>query len=320
MSLFVGIDLGGTKVRTALCDQKGRIIAEALRSTENRREFERVIEAIVDSIEECISSAGAEVNDIEKIGVGSAGQIDTEEGKIVFSPNLNWRNAPLGEAISAKYRRPVWVENDVRVAALGEMAFGAGRGALHLICLFVGTGIGSGIVVNGKLLRGWRNMAGEIGHTKIKPDGYPCNCGGHGCLETYVGGWYVKQRAGKAIMEGRKSLMEEMTGGQLDRITTRVVEEACQKGDTLAQELWAEIEEMFGLAVANLVTLFNPERIVLGGGVIEGSPSLIKSTEKSIHKWVSLPSKEGVKVCKAELGADAGVIGATLLPVHGQDT
>jgi len=315
MSLAIGIDLGGTKVRTAIVEGGKEILAEAIRSTEDEKGFERICMAIVESIWECISLAGVRKEDIDKIGIGAAGQIEPREGRIIFSPNLNWRDAPLGKAISSRFGRPVWVENDVRTAALGELSFGGGRGTRHLICLFVGTGVGSGIIVDGKPLRGSRNMAGEVGHTKIKEGGYPCTCGGRGCLEAHIGGAYVKRRAMEAIREGRGSLIEEVSEGDLNRINTQIIEKAYLRGDSLARDLWIEIEEGLSFALANLITLFNPERIVLGGGVIEGSPSLVEIAERRVRRLVSLPSVDRIDFRKAELGSNAGVIGATLLPL-----
>jgi glucokinase len=315
LSLAIGIDLGGTKVRTGIVEEGGTILAQTTRSTEADKGFERICISIIESIDECLYLAGKTKSDIDKIGIGAAGQIDPVKGEIIFSPNLNWRNAPLAERIYQWSGSEVWVENDVRVAALAEMTFGAGRGTRYLVCIFVGTGVGAGIIIDGKLLRGFRNMAGEVGHTKIKDGGYPCTCGGKGCLEAHIGGAYLKKRAIKAIHGGVKSLIEELSEGDTNKINTQIIEKAYRMGDSLAKDIWTEFLELLSLSLANLITLFNPERIVLGGGVIEGSPSVVDTVKEMVPKFVSLPSGDEIDFRKAELGPNAGVIGATLLPL-----
>lgn len=216
---------------------------------------------------------------------------------------------PLADMLEARLGRPVVVENDVRAAALGEAVFGSGRGVGDMICLFVGTGVGSGILIGGHLLRGEGNLAGEVGHTKLDPEGPPCTCGGRGCLEVYVGGAHVRRRIREEILKGVETSL-----ARVDPLHVRAVEEWARRGDPLAGRYWREIVWALGMGAANLVTLLNPRLLILGGGVVEASPVLVQHVRDAVSRWVTMLSRDRVEVVRAQLGPRAGAVGASQLP------
>jgi len=230
----------------------------------------------------------------------------------VYAPNLKWRDVPLKARLEARFSLPVWVENDVRAAAWGEFRFGAGRGARSLVAVFVGTGVGSGAILDGHLWRGALNAAGEIGHTQVVPDGLPCGCGQRGCLEAYASGSGFIRRFEAALAAGTSTTLRARTGGEASKLTALQVARAAAEGDRLAREFWEDAVRYLTLALANAVTLLNPERLVLGGGVVETVPALVEAVTTAIQARTTLMARV-VTVHRAELGDWAGVVGAAAL-------
>jgi glucokinase len=308
MTRNIGIDLGGTKVRLALVDNEGRVLSEDLFPTGDARQVQSMLKGVAERVSVCLQKADLSTTDIGGIGVGCAGQISGDGRKVLFSPNLYWEQVPLADVLEDLLNTRVAVENDVRAAALGEAAFGAGQGCRDLVCIFAGTGVGSGIIIGGRLLRGSRNLAGEVGHTKLDPEGPLCTCGGHGCLEVYAGGSHVRRRVLEALEQDRSSKLS-----QAKDIHVKAVEDAARRGDPLGKQFWNEVVWSLRLGISNLVTLLNPERIILGGGVVEASPILVEKVREAVDQWVTLDSKEHVEVVRAQLGPRAGAIGASQL-------
>ena len=242
-----------------------------------------------------------------------AGQIDPVTGAVVHAPNLGWTNVPLTARLTEAFRVPVVVENDVRAAAWGEFVASAGRRDGSLVAVFVGTGVGSGAVLEGRLWRGAGNAAGEIGHTQVVPDGLPCRCGRAGCLEQYVSGSGFQRRLAAAIAAGRTSLLIEACGGDPTRLTARDVEAAAVAGDPLAREFWTDAVRYLVMGVANYVTLVNPRTLVMGGGVIETVPALFDAVTDSVPKLTTVLSAASLRIERAQLGDLSGVIGAGAL-------
>jgi len=307
----VGIDLGASKVRVALVEPQGGVISETVFPVGGDRGPRSVVERILGGVEEVLKEASLSVEAIEGVGIGCAGQISPDGRTVLFGPNLDWRDIPLADMLEDELRRVVILENDVRAAALGEARLGAGRGFTDLICVFVGSGVGAGIIIGGRLLRGASNLAGELGHIKLDPHGPPCSCGGQGCLEVYAGGTHVSRRVREALESGKKSSLAEAR-----ELHVRDVEEAARRGDPLATEIWDQVVWALGLGISNLVTIFNPARVIMGGGVTEASPALIPHVRDAIHRWVTMLSGKEVQVVKAQLGARAPAIGASRLLFH----
>ncbi len=303
------MDLGGTKIQAAVVDSDGRAVASHRLETD----VEGGPSKAVDDIVRCIRACAPDLSDIGAVGVGVAGQVDTATGMVHSAPNLKWTDFPFGERLEQALGVPVVIENDVRAITWGVWRHGEGRGIDDLIVLFVGTGVGGGIVSGGRLITGDRGVAGELGHVTVVTGGRLCSCGNRGCLEAYVGGWAIAERAGEAIEadpEAGRGLLEAAAGGE---VTGRDVSEAADSGDPLAIELLAETGRYLGAAVVGLVNVFNPRRIVLGGGVIEGVPSLVVAVESAIRTHAIPIASERLDLRRSELGAQAGVIGSASL-------
>jgi glucokinase len=243
------------------------------------------------------------------IGIAAAGQIHPKTHAVVYAPNLEWENVPLRDEIESAFGMPVYVENDVRAAAWGEYRFGAGRGAESLIAVFVGTGVGSGAVVDGTVLRGAGNAAGELGHTQVVPDGVPCACGQRGCVEAYASGRGFARRLEAALAAGTETRLGPETGGDASRVTAALVARAAAGGDVFAKGLWDDAERFLGQAIANYVTLLNPELLVLGGGVMTTVPSLAQALERQVRAHATVLSRD-VRIARAGLGDSSAIFGA----------
>jgi glucokinase len=249
------------------------------------------------------------------IGVGVAGQIEPTEGVVRFAPNLKWHNVPLQSDLSKAMQCPVVVTNDVRAITWGEWLHGAGQGCDDLICLFVGTGIGGGVVSGGRVLAGCRNTAGELGHITVDLHGPLCHCGNQGCLEALAGGWAIARRAKEAIRNdaaGAKALLG-WAGGDTEAVTAKTVARAAHAGDPLAQELVDDVVHALTSGVVSLVNAFNPCRVVLGGGVIEGFPELVKRVDIGVRERALAAATTSLQIVSAQLDGDAGVVGAAAL-------
>jgi len=287
----------------------GRILAR----TEVRTEASRGPGAVLDTLRQTIIDLGATFDAVKGVGVACAGQIHPETGSVVEAPNLGWRDVPLAEELRRVLRVPVLVENDVRAAAWGEFALGAGAGADSLIAVFVGTGLGSGAVLDGKLWRGAGNAAGELGHTQVVPDGIPCPCGRRGCLERYVSGSGFQGRLRAALAEGRPTALKARTRGDTTVLTATLVEEAATEGDPVALEMWDDAVRYLTIALANYVTLVNPRVLVLGGGVIETVPALFEAAASGVPELTTTLGRAVLRIERARLGDWSGVVGAAAL-------
>ncbi len=235
--------------------------------------------------------------------------IDARTGAVVYAPNLDWQDVPLGSRLAEAFGVPVIVENDVRAAAWGEFRFGAGRGATSLVAVFVGTGIGSGAILDGALWRGAGNAAGEVGHTQAVPDGVPCPCGQRGCLEQYAAGSGFQRRLAAALEGGVATRLGDLTEGDPARLTAEMVARTAEAGDPLARQLWADATRCLSLGLANYVTLLNPQALVLGGGVMETVPALFETVAPAVRRLTTLVAREGLRIERARLGGWSGVVG-----------
>jgi glucokinase len=308
--LTLGVDLGGTKINVALVDANGRLLSAHKSLIHPKKKPERVIADILTGIDRCLSKTSQEA---KALGIGIAAQVDLK-GVVRGSPNLGWRNVSLKKKLEKQLGLPVVVTNDVRAATWGEWRYGSGRGVDDLAVLFVGTGVGGGVISGGKVLSGCTNSGGELGHITIVSDGRKCHCPNNGCLEAYVGGWAIAERAQETIrtlsIEGRRLLA---LAGSINRVTAVTVSQAYREGDLLARLLVEETGRYLATGVVSIVNAFNPCVLVLGGGVIEGIPKLIQIVKDIVPTMALEASVEELKIVKAALGVDAGVIGAAAL-------
>jgi len=307
--VFIGVDLGGTRIRAAAVGDDGRILAR----TETLSDPRRGPAAVLDTLRQTITELAAPLAALAAVGVACAGQIHADTGVVVQAPNLGWTDVPLAGELRRALGVPVTVENDVRAAAWGEFISGAGAAGDSLIAVFVGTGLGSGAVVDGRLWRGASNAAGEVGHTPAVRDGLPCPCGARGCLERYVSGSGFQQRFRDALAAGTATVLKARTHGDVERLTAALLYEAARAGDAFAREVWDDAVRHLTVALASYVTLVNPRLLVLGGGVIETVPPLFDAAAAGIPPLTTILAREVLRIERARLGDWSGVVGAAAL-------
>lgn len=309
----IGIDVGGTNVKIALVDEKGGIIYSNSVPTRAEMGYEYTVNIIKQAIYDLLKETKLEPKNIEGIGFGFPGQVDYKSGIVRLAPNIpGWVDVPIAKLIEDEFNIPTRVDNDVRCAALGELNFGAGKGCQNLICITVGTGIGSGLIINGKLVRGASNAAGEIGHIKLQiHDGPICGCGDTGCLEAFASGPAIVAMAEEYICGGKSTKFREMANS--NDITPFIVAEAAKAGDPVAKRIFTIMGEYIGVGMASVVNLLNPEKIIIGGGVADAGDILMVPLKETLKKRAMKIAGEAVEVVPAQLGNTAGVIGASLL-------
>ena len=311
----VGVDMGGTKILAAVINAKGEIVQQAKTATKPKKGADEVIKRITRCIVEAIGGAELKPSQIRAIGIGSPGPLDPETGVIIFAPNLGWSNVPLKAELEANLSIPTFVDNDVNVGTLGEYAFGAGRGVKNLVGIFVGTGIGGGIILDGKLFHGVNKTAGEVGHMIVKANGPRCGCGNFGCLEAVASRTAITKELQKAILKkGKKSILTKLNDGKLDQIRSQAIAKAVKRGDKPTIKVMQRAGKYLGISVASIVHFLNPEMVVLGGGVIEAmGDSLLEPIRQAAAKYALPTTMDGVHIVEATLGDNAGVIGASVL-------
>jgi glucokinase len=308
--LAIGVDLGATKIEAALVGASGRIVDRVRAPTLRDRGPAGVLDAIVDLVtKRYLGGTGPLVT---AVGIGVAGQIDTENGIVRDAPNLEWKDLPIRALLEAALGLPVAVLNDVQAITYGECQHGVGRGVSDLVCVFVGTGVGGGIVIDGKLIRGCSGNAGEVGHMTIDHDGPPCSCGNRGCLEAFVGGWAIAQRARQSVQAepAAGATLLRLAGGDIEQLSAALVGKAAADGDPLACSLVADAGAALGAGLASIANALNPALLILGGGVVEGLPSLAEIAEQELGRRALRAAREPLRVVRSQLGSNAGVIGA----------
>lgn len=304
----VGIDLGGTKVRIVLIDAENRVLASERFPTESGGDSDTVLSAIATHVKEMLATAGRSAG---AVGIGVAGQVEKGSGVVRFAPNIGWRNVPVGVYLKDALGLPVIVNNDVRSATWGEWRMGAGKGTDDLLCLFVGTGIGGGIVSGGRLLEGCDNSAGELGHVTIVAGGRKCRCPNKGCLEAYAGGWAIAERAKEAVQRDPAS-GKALVGiaGSIGQISAETVTRAGEFGDVLATRLVEETVQFLAAGVVSLLNALNPCLLIVGGGVADGGMFGLPRLEAEV-RMSALPSAlQNFAMLPAALGSQAVAIGA----------
>jgi glucokinase len=307
----LGVDLGGTKVLTALVDIDGRILASHKRPTDARHGPDAVIADVVACVRDCLGDASDRATGL---GIGVAGQVDTRTGTVSYAPNLGWQDVTLGSALASAIDLPVVVANDVRAAAVGEWRHGSGTGATDLMALFVGTGIGGAVVTDGRLLEGSVGAAGELGHTMLVAGGRSCHCPNTGCFEAYAAGWAIAERARDAVRADPKSGVPLTDlAGSIDGITAEHVTELYRGGDDLSSRLVEETGRYVAAGATGLVNAFNSEIVVLGGGVIEALPEIVTVVQEHVHRFALPAARDAVRIERASLAGSAGVVGAAVL-------
>lgn len=305
----IGIDLGGTKIKAARVDESGTIRNEMEEETDVSGGVEAIQGQIAKLAQKLTEAASTEP---VSLGIGVAGQIDKQTGAVTYAPNLDWHHVPLDAALEKELDIPVTVLNDVRAAAWGEWLHGAGKGCRDMICIFVGTGVGGSFVSEGRMAEGASNSAGEAGHMTVLLDGPECHCGNKGCLEALIGSWAIQRDARKVLKDtsDNESLMLSMANGNIDDLTAEIVIKAHNKGDKTASKIISGVVNALAGGLTGLTNTLNPEKIILGGGVIEHLPDIIPQVEKEVKKRALEAATESLKIVPVQLQDDSGVIGA----------
>jgi glucokinase len=310
-SVWVGFDLGGSKMMAVVFDCQIRPLARKRRKTEGFMGAQMGVDRIAETIEMALDEAQVERSRLKGIGVGCPGPLDLDKGVLVEAPNLGWKNVPMAELLSRKFGCPAFLLNDVDSGVYGEFRFGAATDSRCVVGVFPGTGIGGGCVYEGKILRGKTSSCMEIGHIQIVPDGPLCGCGRRGCLEAVASRLAVAASVAQAVYRGQSNNLIALCGTDIGMIRSGVLEEAIQSGEKVVERIVRAAAGHIGTAVATVVNLLAPDTIVLGGGMVEAMPDLfVAEVSGAAHARV-MPSFAGsYKVVPAKLGDDAGAIGA----------
>ncbi len=304
MKKSLGIDLGASNIRAAVVSPEGLAGTVASRSLPAGVSPEECAGVVLDA---AIEAAGGKpaLARMDGAGVASAGRIDKARRKIIYSPNHAWHNVPLARILAGRMGIPVAIENDVNAAALGEFHFGAGRGTRDMAAVFIGTGIGGGFILDGKLYTGSAGVAAEVGHMTFRPGGLLCGCDRRGCHEAYAGGVNIERRYVRALARAGKK--------KPARVLATDVCRAARRGDAIAGRIWNEAEEALAVLAANVVSALNPSVLVIGGSIGLGAPGLVEAIRKGVARRAVESAAGTVRVCRAETGKNAGVLGASLI-------
>lgn len=309
--MFAGVDLGGTKILAGLFGDRGEILGEILVPTHPAQGLKAVLARITSVIAE-LRQQHAPGHKLLGVAVGAPGPLNSETGMIYEAPNLKWKDVPLREMLQESLQVPVWVDNDANLAALGEYTCGYLSEYEVLLYLTVSTGIGGGIIINGEIYRGIDGGAGEFGHMTIVPHGPECGCGNHGCLEALASGTAVARAAREEVSRGRLASVREAVNGCIEEIDARLVAELAAGGDPEARRIMDEAIGYLGIGVANLVNLFNPRAIVIGGG-LSNYKGLLEQVEKVAKERSYSSLSRNLRILPARLGNRAGLMGCLAL-------
>jgi len=304
----VGVDLGGTKIYTALVDLDGNMIKEQTVETLVQEGEQAVANRIMNTIEYVIE--GIDKSLIKAIGIGSPGPLDVKNGIIVENSNLPFKNFEIVKVIKEKFELPTYLDNDANVATLGEFMFGAGKGSGNMVYITVSTGVGGGAVLNGRLYRGSTGNALEVGHMTVSTEGPRCGCGNVGCAESFASGTAIGKRAKEAVTTNVRTALKNY-----DNVTAKEVFIEAASGDRVAQEILNTALVYLGITVGNVISNFDPEKVVLGGGVINGGEIVLETVKREVEARCLKPFVENCSIEKAVLGGKAGVLGAAALAI-----
>ena len=315
MRYIVGVDIGGTNIVVGTAREDG-VEVHGVRTVPTRPEegpqavIARIASLVEESARTTLRETGRSRDAIVGVGIGSPGPLDRSRGVVLLTPNLGWHDLPLRDLVSEAVGLPATLDNDANCAIFGEWWVGAAKGSRYVVGLTIGTGIGGGIVEDGRLYHGTSDIAGEIGHMTIDSTGRRCKCGNYGCLEAYASGPAIAARAVEGIEAGAESSLPELVGGDLSRVTAQLVYLAAQQEDEYASEVVRETAKFLGAGVANLVNIFNPDVVVLVGGVTLAGDRLFVPLRSEVKRRAFKPAVERCRILPGALPGTAGVLGA----------
>ncbi len=311
----VGVDLGGTKILSGIFKNPLECIGSAKVSTKSQRGVEAVVERIARCVEDAVDEADLSMKHIAGVGIGAPGAVDFASGTVIFAPNMEgWKDVPLKKDLEKALGVPVFVENDCNIAALGVHVAELKGKPKHLVGMFVGTGIGGGMIINGELYAGFNHTAREIGHMVVEVDGPKCGCGNKGCLEALASRTAIFQQIKAGVKDGEKTILTEMLGDDLSDLRSNDLRKAIRRGDKFVDRIIEGAAEYIGIATANLINILGPEVVVLGGGVIEALADEMMSVIIETAQDYAMPGTlKGVEIIASKLGDSAGITGGAVL-------
>lgn len=309
----IGIDLGGTNIKVGIVDEAYNIISRSSVKTNLPRPAEGIVDGICEAVQLALDGAGLSIGDINSIGIGTPGAANRSTGTVLYSNNLGFKDTPLGEMLTKRLGREIYVENDANAAAYGEYLAGSGKGYENVVVITLGTGVGGGIIIDGKIYTGFNFCGAELGHTVIEYNGRPCSCGRKGCFEAYSSATALITATKKAMEEHKDSKLWEIAGS-IDNVDGKTAFDGMRAGDKIACDVVNEYIEYLGCGLTNVVNIFQPQVLLIGGGVCKEGDNLTLPLKKIIQReayCVDPNSSTKLDVCK--LGNDAGIIGAAFL-------
>lgn len=316
---LIGVDLGGTKILAGIFDSKFDLKGTTKLSTKAERGVEAVIDRIARCVTDAVDESDLSIKQIRGVGIGAPGAVDAETGRVIFAPNLpGWKDVPLKKELEKRLDVPVFLGNDCNVCTLGTFDREYKSKPKNLVGIFIGTGIGGGLVINGELYGGHNHTAGEIGHMVLEVNGPKCGCGNRGCFEALASRTAIFRNIQSAVKEGQKTILTDMLGPNLADMRSGDLRKAIRKGDKFVEKIVEEAAEYAGIGIANLINILNPEIVVVGGGVIEAlenemMPRLIKSAKEHVMPG----TMSGIEIEASKLGDHAGITGAAVLARQG---
>ncbi|HOS74214.1 MAG TPA: ROK family protein [Verrucomicrobiota bacterium] len=312
---YVGVDLGGTKILSGVFRNSLECVGTAKLSTKSQRGVRAVIERVARCVREALDEADLPLKQVAGVGVGAPGAVNFAEGRVIFAPNMEgWKDVPLKKRLEKQLGLPVFIENDCNIAALGVHVAELKAKPRSLIGIFVGTGIGGGLIINGNLYAGFNHTAGEIGHMVLDVNGPKCGCGNKGCFEALASRTAIFQQIKAGVKDGAKTLLTDMLGDHLDDLRSGDLRKAIRRGDKFVAQIVEDAAEYIGIGVANLVNLFSPEVVVLGGGVMEAlADEMMSIIVKTARDYAMPGTMKGVEIIASKLGDAAGITGAAVL-------
>lgn len=309
----IGVDLGGTNIAAGVVDETGQILLKSSISTRPERDYHEIIHDMAVLIYGLIDEGGYKLADIASIGIGCPGAVDKKRGKVIFASNLFWYHVPIQALLQDYLNLPVYLENDATVAGSAEYLFGACQGTENAITLTLGTGVGSGMILNGQLYSGSHGAGAHLGHMIVELDGIPCACGNKGCWEQYVSATALVREGQKAVKESPESLIANLAGHDFRKVTAKMVLDAAKEKDPAAVMIFERYIRYLAMGMITIINAFDPEVIAIGGGVSHAGDFLLQPLCEEVEKHIIYKDVAHARICLAQLGNDAGIIGAAML-------
>ncbi len=312
---IVGVDLGGTKILAGVFTPQLKCLGKVKTSTKAMRGPDVVIERVARVVEDAVDECDLKMDQVRGIGIGAPGAVDPESGKVIFAPNLQgWTDVPLKKELEKELKAPVFIENDGNICTLGVHAFELESKPKNMIGVFIGTGIGAGLILDGKLHTGFNRTAGEVGHMVLEVAGPKCACGNRGCFEALAGRQAIFKKIQTLVKGGEKTVLSETLGPGLEDMRSGDLRKALRRGDKLVERVIEEAAEYIGIGIANLINLLSPEVVVLGGGVIDAlEDEMMAIIVETAHDYALQGTDKGIEIVPSRLGDDAGIVGGAVL-------